>query len=316
MPPTSSSYPPPPSPPQTFHSPPITIVLTVVLLVFFLIGFFSIYFCRCFMAAILHTWHLRRTPSGHIIRDAINGDVAPRPSGSSATGLDPRLIKSFPTLVYSSIKQVRKENQYGLECAICLVEFEDDSLLRLLTPCYHVFHQECVDLWLESHKTCPVCRQDLASPPDQPPSQLTPFTNNVNGNIGDNDNNIVVIDVVDDDAVTIDVKGENYDLHDRQRGNTSKRSERVNDHVMERFPRSHSTGHSIARVRSRSEEEDCHQDRYRLRLPEHVKMKLLRGHHWTGSCETYGEFQRHRCGTSSYCTAGGRRFGEVSGSDH
>jgi hypothetical protein len=44
------------------------------------------------------------------------------------------------------------------ECSICLSEFNDDSLVRLL-KCEHGFHPECVDVWLKEYKyNCPVCR--------------------------------------------------------------------------------------------------------------------------------------------------------------
>lgn len=69
---------------------------------------------------------------------------------------------------------------------------------------------------------------------------------------------------------------------------------------LERFSRSNSTGHSIIRAR----EED--EDRYRLILPEHVHAKLLRGHNWTKSCTTFGEFK-------SKSTAGNGGFAEISG---
>ncbi|KAH1110281.1 E3 ubiquitin-protein ligase ATL6 [Glycine max] len=45
-----------------------------------------------------------------------------------------------------------------LECAVCLNEFEDTETLRLIPKCDLVFHPECIDEWLPSHTTCPVCR--------------------------------------------------------------------------------------------------------------------------------------------------------------
>ena len=48
-----------------------------------------------------------------------------------------------------------------LECTICLCEFEDDETLRLIPKCDHVFRPECIDMWLESYTTCPVCLANL-----------------------------------------------------------------------------------------------------------------------------------------------------------
>ncbi|KAI3793350.1 hypothetical protein L1987_35967 [Smallanthus sonchifolius] len=45
-------------------------------------------------------------------------------------------------------------------CSICLCEFEEDEELRTLPECLHSFHVPCIDMWLYSHSTCPICRTD------------------------------------------------------------------------------------------------------------------------------------------------------------
>lgn len=77
-------------------------------------------------------------------------------------GLDPWIVDTFPTLVYSDVKT----DGISLECAVCLSEFENTDTLRLLPICCHVFHHDCVDAWLSTHVTCPVCRSNLAPEPD------------------------------------------------------------------------------------------------------------------------------------------------------
>ncbi|KAK8965020.1 E3 ubiquitin-protein ligase ATL6 [Platanthera guangdongensis] len=72
-------------------------------------------------------------------------------------GLDRVVLESIPTLVYAEVQE-HKIGKGALECAICLNEFENDETIRLLTKCDHVFHQECIDVWLDIHVTCPVCR--------------------------------------------------------------------------------------------------------------------------------------------------------------
>lgn len=75
-------------------------------------------------------------------------------------GLELSVIESFPIFVYKDIEQQQKINK-GLECAVCISKFEEGETLRLLPECDHVFHPQCIDVWLASHSTCPVCRANL-----------------------------------------------------------------------------------------------------------------------------------------------------------
>lgn len=49
----------------------------------------------------------------------------------------------------------------GEDCAVCLGEVEKGETVRRLPTCQHVFHRECIDLWLSAHATCPVCRSGV-----------------------------------------------------------------------------------------------------------------------------------------------------------
>uniref|UniRef100_A0A8D8A7M5 E3 ubiquitin-protein ligase RNF38 n=1 Tax=Culex pipiens TaxID=7175 RepID=A0A8D8A7M5_CULPI len=42
-------------------------------------------------------------------------------------------------------------------CVVCMCDFEARQVLRVL-PCSHEFHAKCVDKWLRSNRTCPICR--------------------------------------------------------------------------------------------------------------------------------------------------------------
>ncbi|CAM8974892.1 hypothetical protein QQ045_030859 [Rhodiola kirilowii] len=77
------------------------------------------------------------------------------PSPTANKGLKKKVIRVLPKHTFSS-----SENASG-ECPICLAEFIDGQELRALPLCRHEFHAACVDTWLQSHSSCPSCRQIL-----------------------------------------------------------------------------------------------------------------------------------------------------------
>uniref|UniRef100_A0A0E0NGQ2 RING-type E3 ubiquitin transferase n=1 Tax=Oryza rufipogon TaxID=4529 RepID=A0A0E0NGQ2_ORYRU len=52
------------------------------------------------------------------------------------------------------------------DCPVCLGEFRDGELLRLLPKCGHAFHVPCIDAWLRAHVNCPLCRAHVLHPAD------------------------------------------------------------------------------------------------------------------------------------------------------
>jgi hypothetical protein len=49
-----------------------------------------------------------------------------------------------------------------MTCAICLAAFDKGQNVKILPACQHVFHMECVDMWLPRRAQCPVCRTEVA----------------------------------------------------------------------------------------------------------------------------------------------------------
>ncbi|XAR54802.1 hypothetical protein NMG60_11030105 [Bertholletia excelsa] len=102
-----------------------------------------------------------------------NGEVEDPSSNETwqgSTGLDEAQIKSITAFKY-------RKGEYqidGSDCSVCLGEFLEDESLRLLPKCNHAFHLPCIDAWLRSHSTCPLCRADVinAANPSPPPPQL------------------------------------------------------------------------------------------------------------------------------------------------
>ncbi|KAJ3700188.1 hypothetical protein LUZ61_003893 [Rhynchospora tenuis] len=75
-------------------------------------------------------------------------------------GIERSVLETLPILLYSKLKE-HLIGKGSLDCAVCLTEFDDDDMLRLLPACNHVFHLNCIDTWLEYHVTCPLCRCNL-----------------------------------------------------------------------------------------------------------------------------------------------------------
>ncbi|XAR70643.1 hypothetical protein NMG60_11027560 [Bertholletia excelsa] len=223
------------------HTPPVTIVLAVLLLlVFFFIGFFTLFFCRCFFDNVRYIWNRWHGRAGTPI------GLAPSAGG------------------------------------------QGDDVLRLLPACYHVFHQECIDLWLGSHKTCPVCRRSVVSQEKSPERSPAPTMVEINENEPMDD---AVSITFDDDR---DSSGEA--VLPSAASSTDQKQDTLNNRE-DKISRSHSTGHSIRRNRSK-------EDRFTLKLQEDLHVKIARGHHLSESCTTFGEFKSKE-------TKGNGGFGEV-----
>lgn len=54
-------------------------------------------------------------------------------------------------------------------CSICLCEYEKSEKIVAL-PCGHIFHEGCINSWVESHTKCPLCCCDLMDGFEQPAS--------------------------------------------------------------------------------------------------------------------------------------------------
>ncbi|KAL8540774.1 hypothetical protein ACS0TY_002118 [Phlomoides rotata] len=235
--------------PYAKFSPSMAIIIAVLISALFFMGFFSIYIRHCSDG----------TRTGGSVARAISMRAR---RAVAARGLDPSVLETFPTFSYSEVK----DHQIGkgaLECAVCLNEFEENETLRLLPKCDHVFHPECIDAWLESHVTCPVCRANLSpqagDEPVEPANDLP--------------------EIVSNDEVVIQVD-ENQEEHGRT-GSVSRNSSFQNANQPQRswsmkVPailgfgkfRSHSTGHSLVQPGENLE-------RFTLRLPEGVRKEVM-----------------------------------------
>uniref|UniRef100_A0A0A0LEU3 RING-type domain-containing protein n=1 Tax=Cucumis sativus TaxID=3659 RepID=A0A0A0LEU3_CUCSA len=92
-------------------------------------------------------------------------------------GLEDEVINGYPKILYSEAKLERKlESAATNGCSICLVDYKDDDVLRLLPDCGHLFHCGCIDPWLRLNPSCPVCRTSpVPTPISTPLAEVIPL---------------------------------------------------------------------------------------------------------------------------------------------
>ncbi|XP_074574628.1 E3 ubiquitin-protein ligase ATL6-like [Curcuma longa] len=280
--------------PNNFSPSTVTVIIFGLITAFFFLTYFAFYVRQCAAG--------EDAASAADRRDELRL--------GSAVGLSLDILKSFPTMPYTEAKAL-KLGHGDLECAVCLMEFEDDEDLRMLPGCCHVFHPDCIDAWFAAHVTCPVCRSDLATaaalespiPPASSPSPPIPES--------PPDTVILVVDrdraPEEDDAIELTRIGK------EKREARSRRGRRPS-----KLPRSHTTGHSLAKL-----DPEAVGDRYTLRLPEHIRQEIFaaRKFHRSTSCvalpvtEEGSSRAGYRCDTGGEGSSGGVRSWILGKSD-
>ncbi|URE13882.1 E3 ubiquitin-protein ligase [Musa troglodytarum] len=132
-------------------NPTVTVVAIASVSTFFVLVVFIIYIRRGTTEDNFSPSFRHRGPAARSLRQQQRRRVSPQ------------LIETFPTLTHAKAKGL-EVGKGALECAVCLSEFDDDDEVRLLPRCSHLFHTDCIDVWLASHVTCPVCRTNLSEP--------------------------------------------------------------------------------------------------------------------------------------------------------
>ncbi|XP_019159440.1 PREDICTED: RING-H2 finger protein ATL52-like isoform X2 [Ipomoea nil] len=125
-------------------SPLIITIIVILATTLLAVTFYTIFtkYCR----------RRRRTASSADDVEA-NRDEAPRDQRRVAS---PAVaVKNFKVFKYRKGGVGAVE---GSECSVCLGEFQEGESLRLLPNCSHAFHLHCIDTWLKSQPSCPICR--------------------------------------------------------------------------------------------------------------------------------------------------------------
>ena len=137
------------------------VVLTGVVLLFVALAFAFVLYHYFTVTVLSRRGGTRRdgagvgAPSSAQQRGTLGGGVA-------TGGFEPSVLRALLVTVYKAKDRAGGE---ALECAVCLAELTDGEAARFLTRCQHGFHAECIDLWLRSHATCPLCRRDVVEAP-------------------------------------------------------------------------------------------------------------------------------------------------------
>lgn len=181
------------------------LVVGMMFTTFFLIGYYMLVVKCCF------NWpHVNHTRLFSLSRQGEEGPSAGFSAASEARGLEEAVIRLIPVIHY---KPEKGDTNFGErsnldDCAVCLSEFQQDEKLRVIPNCSHVFHIDCIDVWLQNNTHCPLCRRIVSLTSQvhvHQPNLLTPrfSSQDQSQNIENN--------VSDEGFVVIDLDGE----HDR-----------------------------------------------------------------------------------------------------
>ncbi|KAJ6820277.1 putative RING-H2 finger protein ATL69 [Iris pallida] len=88
------------------------------------------------------------------------------PPGHSINGLMPIALAAIPTMKYECKAFPSTEDA---QCSICLGDYQEKEILRVMPTCHHNFHLACIDEWLQKQSTCPICRLPLNDSFEVPP---------------------------------------------------------------------------------------------------------------------------------------------------
>ena len=70
---------------------------------------------------------------------------------------DQAIVSELPETKIDDIKKLDKDKQ---NCVICMEDFKNGDVTTNL-PCLHMFHTNCIQGWLKTQNTCPICKFKL-----------------------------------------------------------------------------------------------------------------------------------------------------------
>ena len=108
----------------------------------------SLFYC------VWYLWYLHKFVTLQITMQLNPNDLVNLLNGNTNTH-DVVNYEPFTDYTYINV-QPHPDPEYI--CGIC---YDKNDLLPIikLRKCFHEFHEPCTRLWLEKHRTCPICRQ-------------------------------------------------------------------------------------------------------------------------------------------------------------
>nr|GMD26156.1 RING-H2 finger protein ATL7-like isoform X1 [Ipomoea batatas] len=82
-------------------------------------------------------------------------------------GLKKEIREMLPIIVYKESFSVK-----DTQCAVCLGDYQAEDRLQQIPICGHTFHMDCIDHWLATRTTCPLCRHSVLTT-SQPSRETT-----------------------------------------------------------------------------------------------------------------------------------------------
>lgn len=148
----------------TYFSPLVIAVIGILASAFLLVSYYTIItkYCRRRRGSN-YSLDLEDSAGDHQMNSGSWQNAAP-------AGLDEAAIKSIAVCKYKKGDGLVE----GTDCSVCLSEFREEESLRLLPKCSHAFHLPCIDTWLKSHSSCPLCRSNIAAANHDPPPMTLP----------------------------------------------------------------------------------------------------------------------------------------------
>lgn len=108
-----------------------------------------------------HSEFLQRNQENEVFENLLNYLMV---NDTNKYGTPPASIEAIKALKRITVTEDYLNNnsiqECNKECSICKENLKEQEVLVLM-PCEHIFHENCIVPWLESHNNCAICRFEL-----------------------------------------------------------------------------------------------------------------------------------------------------------